>query len=69
MVNTCWFIAHWQPVESEIPLNLTEMADQADQFEPGDVVKLKSGGPKITVDSVGRFLPAMTFKRFHPGVR
>ena len=33
------------------------MADQADQFKPGDVVKLKSGGPKMTVDSVGTFLP------------
>jgi uncharacterized protein YodC (DUF2158 family) len=25
----------------------------ADQFKPGDVVMLKSGGPKMTVESVG----------------
>jgi len=28
----------------------------AEEFKPGDVVQLKSGGPKMTVDTVAAFM-------------
>lgn len=27
----------------------------AGEFKPGDVVRLKSGGPKMTINSIGKF--------------
>ncbi len=44
--DVCWGCGNFKPIEKEEP--------SMDEFKPGDLVKLKSGGPAMTVESVDR---------------
>lgn len=44
--DRCWACGQLKPIQKEEP--------SMDEFKPGDLVKLKSGGPAMTVESVDR---------------
>lgn len=44
--DRCWACGQLKPIQKEEP--------PMDEFKPGDLVKLKSGGPAMTVESVDR---------------
>jgi len=46
-----WTSSHTTPIMDVQPYRKENL--MPDQFKPGDVVMLKSGGPKMTVNAVG----------------
>ena len=52
--DACWGCGNLKPMPSASVLTSIEKERPMSEFKPGDIVRLKSGGPQMTVESIDK---------------